>query len=1138
MPNSNTVLPTSGRVTTTTTASNHGSSSPRLLLSLVALAGVASCFVFGEWQILSPFSRFLSTSAGSMDKAASNYMPSKLLKTVSTATLKTVLPNTSNDDDDNVNVMMVSKTQGDEEDTGVVSKPRKITKLVLLGERHSGTTYTTSMLTSCFPNLQVSNVLVRYKHWFQPTPDYVVNATRTFLKDVSPQEMEQHDLPSEWPEITSNQSPKDYFEDTLVVVMVRNPYDWLEAIREGPHHWPNHLTLFRFPDGPREDQHGNGRVHEYGVRLKEWRDFTQANMSLSNNVGNATQLCQHGFMYHQVSPCRRSKELYPDEVLEDYASDIAAAPDYLNFNADKPLYELDESTGKPYQHALEFRTAKLQNFLEIPTHWNVGGFVTFQHEQVNEEGAHVLLEAISELVGHEATCQADPPKHQEHKQMNEEWEQWITEHANWDVEGSLGYKPRETQNEMKVEATVSNVKEPKAEETEEVSKMEKTSSNVIADEQPGGFDRIVLLGERHSGTTYTTRTLEKCFPDIEVSDFLVRFKHWFQPTPEYVAETTKQYLKNDMTDDEGEDMFEIHNQWPNIAALNNPKTAFKRTLLIVMFRNPYDWLEAMRVGPHHWNNHFSLYRFPRAPVPETTGNPWYGSNFSTWSDFVHAEMTYNVDDGSDGTDLCQNGFMKGQVTPCLKSKSIYPKEVKKDYPDNINEAPDQLPFNAHHPIYEMDPDGNPYADPLAFRSAKIQNFLDIPNHWDLGSFMVLQHEDVNEKGSAFLLEEVSKILGQEPICEADPPKHQPSKILNPDWAKYITKNLDWETESQVGYEPRVDKSKEADKAVASPGKVEPSFQRIVLLGERHSGTSYTTKMLKKCFPKLNVDDFFGRYKHWFQPTPEYMLNATKTFLQNPDTHEEALTFKLQHQWPELMAGTDDPKAAFKNTLLIVMFRNAYDWLEAMREGPHHWPNHFDTIRIKKGVYEIKSYDWNKFVSSDMKIPGDESASAPLCQIGFPAGSVSPCLKSRDQYPSVVKEDYADDMSKAPDSLPFNSHNPIYEMDENGKPFTHPLELRAAKIKHFLDLPNHWDLGGFIQLQHEEVNLKGSAFLLEQVSKIVGMKPECQADPPMKQEHKELESDWSDWITKHADWKTEKEAGYEPRVSSNSRQKSL
>ncbi len=1099
-------------------ASNPHTNSPRLLLCLVALAGVAFCFVFGEWQILTPFSRFLSTSAGSMDKAASNYLPSNILKTVSS-----VMDN-NNDVDDDDDDKVVSH-----DEVSITTKKPKITKLVLIGERHSGTTYATQVLTKCFPNLHVTDYFVRYKHWFQPTPDQVVNVTRTFLQDFSKQELKRRHLPFEWPDITKN--PKTYFEDTLVVLMVRNPYDWLEAIREGPHHWPNHMGFYKFPNGPKEDQHGNGRLHEYGVKIKNWREFLQADLSLSKNFGNATQLCQAGYRYDQVSPCHLSKELYPNDVLQDYANNITAAPDYLNFNADKPVYELNPTTGKPFEHALEFRTAKMKNYLEVPQHWNVGGFVTFQQETVNEKGSHVMLEKISELVGQEAVCAADPPEHLEHKQMDAEWEQWITEHADWELEKWLGYQPREAQETNLVES----VEEIRVEQQETVpAAVEKASSNVVENKQVG-FDRIVLLGERHSGTTYTTRMLEKCFPDVDVSDFLVRFKHWFQPTPDYVAHTTKNYLKNDMTDDEGEDMFEVHNQWPNIAALNDPKTAFKRTLLIVMFRNPYDWLEAMRVGPHHWSNHFSLYRFPKAPLPVTTGNPWYGSKFSSWSDFVHAEMTYTVDDGSEGTELCQNGYMKGQVTPCLMSKSIYPPEVKKDYPDNINEAPDKLPFNAHHPIYEMDPDGNPYPDPLAFRSAKIQNFLDIPNHWDLGSFMVLQHEELNEKGSAFLLEKVSKILKQEPVCEADPPKHQPNKILNPDWAKYITKNLDWETESLVGYEPRIDKP----KAVAAPVRKKPPVKKIVLLGERHSGTSYTTRMLKKCFPKLSVDDFLGRYKHWFQPTPEYMLNATNTFLQNPDTADEALTSKLQKQWPELMAG-NNPRAAFKDTLLIVMFRNPYDWMEAMREGPHHWPNHFDTFRVKKGVYEIKSYDWKKFVSSDMKLSGDESASAPLCRIAFPTGSISPCLMSTDQYPSVVKEDYADDMSKAPHTLPFNSHNPFYEMDENGKPFSHPLELRAAKIKHFLDLPNHWDLGGFIKLQHEELNMKGSAFLLEKVSKIVGMKPECQVDPPKKQKQKRLDSDWSNWITKHADWEIEKQAGYDPRVSAsaNNRQKSL
>jgi len=1086
----------------------NGRANPRLLLSLLALVGVAAVFILGEFQILSPFSRFLSDSAGSMDKAALSFMPGTVIHSV-TKDAKPVKPVDTNND-----------------------KPKKptIKRIVLIGERHSGTSYTTRKLAECFPDLQVTDSFVRYKHWFQPTPEYIVNVTKTLLKDDTQKaQMKSIEIPENWPDIASMKNPENAFQDTLLVVMFRNAYDWLDAMREGPHHWPNHLGLARFPDGPHEDRNGNGRNHEYGVLIFQWTDFIKANMTLSRNNGDTTTLCQHGFLYGTISPCFRSKELYPDVVRKDYAPDMSAAPDYLNYNADKPVYELDQD-GKPYANPLAFRTAKMQNFLDIPKHWNLGGFLTLRHEQENEIGSEYVLKQVSELVGMDAKCQADPPKRQEHKHMDRQWEQWITDHADWETEGVVGYVPRDAAEKKPQADAVPKVVENKV----EVIPQAQASSNVKS------FDRIVLLGERHSGTTYTTRMLERCFPDIEVSDFFVRFKHWFQPTPDYVANTTKQYLKNDMTDDEGEDMFEIHNQWPNIAALEDPKTAFKNTLLIVMFRNPYDWLEAMRVGPHHWTNHFSLYRFPRAPVPETTGNPWYGSNFTTWAEFVAAKMTLDMDDGSEGTQLCQNGYLKGQVTPCLKSKKIYPPEVKRDYPNDVNEAPDSLPFNAHFPIYELDPDGKPYADPLAFRAAKIQNFLDIPNHWDLGSFMTLQHEEVNEKGSGFLLEQVSRILGQEPICQADPPKNQPHKILNPAWADYITKNMDWETEGKVGYEPRPSAPRPGAaniKAVAPSKEKKPAFQRIILLGERHSGTSYTTKMLAKCFPKLHVGDILGRYKHWFQPTPDYMVHASKTFLQDPDTPDGALTSTIQKQWPELVA-RDDPKAAFKNSLLIVMFRNPYDWLEAMREGPHHWPNHYDTIRIKKGVYEIERYGWNKFVSADMKFSGDNSADSPLCQFGYPAGSVSPCLASKELYPAIVKEDYVDNLNAAPDSLPYNAHRPIYEFDKNGKPFSHPLELRAAKIRDFLDIPNKWDLGGFIKLQHEEVNMKGAAFLLEQVSKIVGMKPECNPDPPMKQEGKELENDWSDWITKHTDWEAEKMVGYQPRVETNSRQKGL
>jgi hypothetical protein len=316
-----------------------------------------------------------------------------------------------------------------------------------------------------------------------------------------------------------------------------------------------------------------------------------------------------------------------------------------------------------------------------------------------------------------------------------------------------------------------------------------------------------------------------------------------------------------------------------------------------------------------------------------------------------------------------------------------------------------------------------------------------------------------------------------------------------------------------------------------------SFDRIVLLGERHSGTSYTRSMLQRCFPSLHVDDFLVRYKHWFQPDPDFVVDISKKYLTQKGVAREGDMFKIVNQWPKI-AALDDPKsAAFKNTLVIVMFRNAYDWLGAMKEGPHHWPNHYKLYRYNKPIqdndhthyYGSNFLPWKQFVAANLTLGATNAGvSQLLCQNAFPVGTVSPCIKSKETYPPDVKKDFGSDLSAAPDLLPFNGHNPMYELDANGKPFNHPLELRTAKIKDVLDKPNKWDLGGYMILQHEEINMKGTGFLLEQVSKIVGMKPSCNADPPRRQPSKKLANDWTKWISEHADWETEAKVGYERR----------
>jgi hypothetical protein len=58
--------------------------------------------------------------------------------------------------------------------------------------------------------------------------------------------------------------------------------------------------------------------------------------------------------------------------------------------------------------------------------------------------------------------------------------------------------------------------------------------------------------------------------------------------------------------------------------------------------------------------------------------------------------------GSDVLQLCQQAYPFGAMSPCRFSREVYPAQVKNDYATDLSAAPGQLPFNYHHPIYEMD----------------------------------------------------------------------------------------------------------------------------------------------------------------------------------------------------------------------------------------------------------------------------------------------------------------------------------------------------------------------------------------------------------------------------------------------------
>ena len=113
-----------------------------------------------------------------------------------------------------------------------ILRPAKpATNVVVLGERHSGTTFFTKYLSDCFPDANVQDTFVNNKHWLQHDPEYVdgvvsedLSGTPSLWRDIANHDDE---MVVEYPQKKhQKQSTNHYFKDSMVVVLFRNPYDW------------------------------------------------------------------------------------------------------------------------------------------------------------------------------------------------------------------------------------------------------------------------------------------------------------------------------------------------------------------------------------------------------------------------------------------------------------------------------------------------------------------------------------------------------------------------------------------------------------------------------------------------------------------------------------------------------------------------------------------------------------------------------------------------------------------------------------------------------------------------------------------------------------------------------------------------
>lgn len=350
------------------------------------------------------------------------------------------------------------------------------------------------------------------------------------------------------------------------------------------------------------------------------------------------------------------------------------------------------------------------------------------------------------------------------------------------------------------------------------------------------IDSIRIVGERHSGTTFLTRYLKACFPTRTVSDVLINGKHWFQPNPQYVEAVARKYGKAGLAPTLVDDLDSV--TWWQIAESEDPKSKFNNTLVIALFRNPYQWVEAMRRWPHHWPNHANLLpkteptlaeinytrqkeigKFrrlerkaysgrseamdrksssrPRRLDGEIIQKSFVTSTMLDWQDFVERPLYLADYNESDAGILCQKGFTFGTVSPCDTDHSYVPEKIR-HIPRSFLR---NLPFEADEAMYELDIDGRPFQNIMQLRAAKISNFLNLVHKWNFGGFAGIRYEDIIGDRIAALVQNVESAIQVDNNCPKLKSFYRESYNISNEFQAWVAEKSDWRVEALVGYFP-------------------------------------------------------------------------------------------------------------------------------------------------------------------------------------------------------------------------------------------------------------------------------------------------------------------------------------------------
>ncbi|KAL7501207.1 hypothetical protein ACHAWT_011139 [Skeletonema menzelii] len=254
---------------------------------------------------------------------------------------------------------------------------------------------------------------------------------------------------------------------------------------------------------------------------------------------------------------------------------------------------------------------------------------------------------------------------------------------------------------------------------------------------------INLIGERHCGTKWITKHLEDCFGShITVLNRYTRYKHWFQ-------------YEEDTSDPR-------HYYPPNSA------------IVVAMFRDPYQWVNAMQKKPYHALDHHNL------SWERFVTTPWGIGRGEKDRELIEYGETTNA--------TCVHRFDFKEVVPCTI-------EDRNDWRNGTHS------YTNRGLMYELDHDGsgNRYGSIVNLRRDKIENFLSVRNYPAVAALYPVQYEYLVSRGTADLIYAIENVTGVHPQCKPSTPREFVPKQLDAQFIKWMNDNVDWEVENMIGY---------------------------------------------------------------------------------------------------------------------------------------------------------------------------------------------------------------------------------------------------------------------------------------------------------------------------------------------------